>query len=351
MMIKPKKPMLEILNGRKPERVPFWMMRQAGRYLAEYMALRERRGSFLSLLYHPESAAEVTVQPLRRFGMDAAILFSDILVVPQALGLKLSFEQGGGPRLEKIESEADLSKLSLKKIDETLFPIYETVALACEKLSAEGFDKAALIGFCGSPWTVACYMLEGGSSKAFETARSFAYANPGAFQKLIDILVESSCQYLAGQIRAGAEIIQLFESWAGLPDTQSFADWVIAPNARITKFLKENFPEIPVIGFPRGCSAFMEDYARGAGVDALSLDHGVSPFWAASNIPPGVVLQGNLDPMRLLVGGESLRDGMEYIHTGFEGRPFIFNLGHGISKDTPLENVMLLRDTVRGWTP
>lgn len=348
-MSKTPKPMIEILNGKDPQRVPFWMMRQAGRYLPEYRALRAERGSFLSLLYHPENAAEVTVQPLRRFGMDAAILFSDILVVPQALGVKLQFEQGEGPRLETVEDEGDLARLAPDRIDDTLSPIYETVARVREKLRAESFEEAALIGFCGSPWTVACYMIEGGSSRDFEKARLLAYKNPSFFQKLIDLLVEASCSYLAGQIHAGAEIIQLFESWAGVPDSHSFGEWVVAPNAKIRAYLKKNFPDIPVIGFPRGCGALSLPYAQKTKVDALSLDHGIDPRWAVAQMPPGLVLQGNLDPMRLLAGGDSLREGLEDIRAAFSSRPFIFNLGHGISKDTPLENVFALRDMVRGW--
>lgn len=350
VMRKFRKPILDVLNGETPVRVPFWLMRQAGRYLPEYRELRKTAGGFLNLVYDPAKAAEITVQPLRRFGMDAAILFSDILVVPHALGQDVTFEAGEGPRLEPIACEKDFLRLDLGKIETACQPVFETVARTREMLSSEKFDETTLIGFCGSPWTVICYMIEGRGSKDFESARRWALRDPASFQKLVDIVAEASCLYLAGQIRAGAEVIQLFESWAGLLDAQEFKRWVIAPTKKIRDYLEQNFPHIPVIGFPRGAGALMLDYASETGIDCIGLDQMMDPHWAAQNLQTLLPVQGNLDNVRLLAGGAALEEGLGNIHAAFKGRPWIFNLGHGVIKETDVANVEKLRDIVKGWS-
>lgn len=343
------KPILEVLNGKKPEKVPFWLMRQAGRYLPEYMELRKDAGSFLNLVYDPEKAAEVTIQPLRRFGMDAAILFSDILIVPHALGQDVTFEAGEGPRLEPIASEKDFAKLDVSRIDAHCATIYETVRLCRAKMSAEGFDETALIGFCGSPWTVICYMVEGRGSKDFAKAKAWAQNDPESFGTLVDIVTRASIAYLDGQIRAGAEVIQLFESWGGLLEGDEFKRWVIAPTKKIRAHLKKFHPHVPVIGFPRGAGTLAFDYARETGVNCVGLDQGIDPEWAAQNLQTILPVQGNLEPELLLAGGDALKQGLEKIHASFQGRPWIFNLGHGVIKETPPGHVAQLRDIVRGW--
>ena len=348
-MSKNRKPILDVLNGVTPERVPFWLMRQAGRYLPEYLELRKEAGSFLNLVYDPEKAAEVTIQPLRRFGMDAAILFSDILVVPHALGQHVTFEVGEGPRLDPVTSEKDFSKLDLSRIDETFQPVYETVRLVREKLEKENFDQTALIGFCGSPWTVICYMIEGRGSKDFAKAKVWAQNDPDSFQRLVDIVTEASCRYLAGQIKAGAEVIQLFESWAGLLEDDQFRRWVIKPTKKIRERLKSEFPDIPVIGFPRGAGKQAFDYARETGINCIGLDQAIDPEWAAQNLQSIMPVQGNLEPELLLAGGKPLEDGLQKIHETFGGAPWILNLGHGVIKETDPANVGQLRDIVRGW--
>lgn len=350
-MTNTRKPIIDVLQRKTPERVPFWLMRQAGRYLPEYRALRAEAGSFLNLVYDSEKAAEVTVQPLRRFGMDAAILFSDILIVPHALGQHVTFEAGEGPRLEALSSAKDLARLDLSRVETASQPVFETVARTRGLMAAEGFDQTALIGFCGAPWTVICYMVEGRGSKDFEAARLWALRDPASFQKLIDIVTEASCIYLAGQIRAGAEVIQLFESWANILDDGQFRRWVIEPSKKIRAYLAENFPHIPVIGFPRAAGSLALDYAQETGIDAIGLDQMVNPRWAAQNLQTLLPVQGNLDPARLLVGGAALEEGMETIRASFTGRPFIFNLGHGVIKETPVTHIEKLRDIVRGWKP
>lgn len=349
-MTQTRKPILDVLTRRVPEKVPFWLMRQAGRYLPEYRELRKEAGSFLDLVYNPAQAAEVTMQPLRRFGMDAAILFSDILVVPHALGQDVRFEAGEGPRLEALKNESDFSILDLSMVEKRTAAVFETVARVRSMMAEEFMDKTALIGFCGSPWTVICYMIQGGSSRDFDAPRHWAMHDPDSFRKLVDIVVEASCIYLAGQIRAGAEVIQLFESWAGLLDSDEFAQWVTEPTKKIRSFLKTNFPDIPVIGFPRGAGVLTLPYARETGVDCIGVDQTVDPFWAAENLMPIVPVQGNLDPMRLLAGGKPLLEGMDRVYQAFAGKPFVFNLGHGVIKETKPEHVRVLADTVNGWS-
>jgi uroporphyrinogen decarboxylase len=348
-MSETRKPILDVLNGKKPERVPFWLMRQAGRYLPEYRELRAKAQGFLDLVYNPENAAEVTIQPLRRYGMDAAILFSDILVVPHALGQAVSFEAGEGPKLDPILSEKDFSRLNADLLAGKAAPVYETVTLVREKLASEKFDRTALIGFCGSPWTVICYMTEGGGSKDFHRAKNWAANDPASFRILVDLVTHASCEYLAGQIRAGAETVQLFDSWSGLLEGDQFKRWVIEPTQKIRQYLRDNFPQIRVIGFPRGAGLQSLAYARETGVDCLGLDQTIDRKWAADNLQTIMPVQGNLAPELLMAGGESLEESLQSVHDAFGGGPWIFNLGHGVVKETKPENVAHLRDTVRGW--
>lgn len=344
-----RKPILDVLNGKKPERVPFWLMRQAGRYLPEYRELRAKANGFLDLVYNPENAAEVTIQPLRRYGMDAAILFSDILVVPHALGQSVTFEAGEGPKLEPILSEKDFSRLNPDLLSGKAAPVYETVKLVREKLALEKYGQTALIGFCGSPWTVICYMTEGGGSKDFHRAKNWAANDPASFKILTDLVTHASCEYLAGQIKAGAETIQLFDSWSGLLEGEQFKRWVIEPTKKIRQYLKNNFPQIRVIGFPRGAGTQALSYAQETGVDCIGLDQTIDKAWAARTLQTILPVQGNLAPELLMAGGESLEEGLASVHGAFGDAPWIFNLGHGVIKETRPENVAMLRDIVRGW--
>lgn len=327
-----EKLLLQALKGQKTSRVPFWFMRQAGRYLPEYRELRAKKGGFLDMVYDPVSACEITLQPIRRFGMDGAILFSDILVIPHALGQKVEFVAGEGPKLEILESFA---KLDPEKIHETLAPIYQTVRNIRKSLTAEAFDHTALIGFAGSPWTVACYMIEGGGSKDFGKAKAFAYARPDEFAALLDILCKATTAYLSEQIKAGAEAVQLFDSWAGMTDSRGFEDWVIAPTKRIVRDLRALHPDVPIIGFPKGAGALLAKYTQETGINGIGLDSSVIPGWKSGSVTP----QGNLDPFALLAGGGALEERARAILEGFSDAPFIFNLGHGIDKSTPVSHV------------
>ena len=343
-----EKQFLKALAGQKTKHVPFWFMRQAGRYLPEYRQLREMAGGFLDLVYSPALAAEVTVQPLRRFGMDAAILFSDILIVPHALGQKLEFMEGEGPKLEPVTPK------TLPVFNEPLFNtkalnIYETLHRTKEMMTAEGFNETALIGFAGAPWTVACYMVEGGGGKEFLKVKHWAYSDPDSFGRLIDTLVQATSYYLIRQIEAGAEAVQIFDSWAGILDEHLFRQWVIAPTRAIVKNVRGEFPDIPIIGFPRGAGMLYRDYVQGAGVTAVGLDYTVPCRWAATALQPLVPVQGNLDPVCLLAGGDAMLMAADSILASFAEKPFVFNLGHGINKDTPIENVAALCKMLRGW--
>ena len=336
------KPLLQVLSGGKPDVIPIWLMRQAGRYLPEYRALRARRGGFLELVYDAEAAAEVTLQPIRRFGFDGAILFSDILIVPHALGQELRFEAGEGPLLSPPLVEAALA--ALERVPTRLEPIYRTV----EKVAADLPHETTFLGFAGSPWTVATYMVAGQGSREQAEARGFAYRDPKAFGAIVEAIADMTIDYLSGQIAAGVEAVQLFDSWAGSLAPAQFEQWVIAPNARIVSGLKQRHPDVPVIGFPKGAGAKLGAYARETGVDAIGLDETVDPVWALGALPEAIPIQGNLDPMALLAGGAALESAVSRILSAFEGRPHIFNLGHGISKDTPIAHVERLLDLVRG---
>ena len=337
----PSKPLLDVLSGGNPGIIPIWLMRQAGRYLPEYRALRAEKGGFLELAMDSEAAAEITLQPVRRFGFDGAILFSDILIVPHALGQDLRFEEGEGPRLSP--PLVDKALAALTRGPERLEPIYRTV----EKVKSQLPAATTLLGFAGSPWTVATYMVAGRGSRDQAEARLAAYADPEAFAALIGAIVEMTIDYLSGQIRAGAEAVQLFDSWAGSLAPDPFERWVIAPTARIVAALKARHPEAPVIGFPKGAGAKLAAYARETGVDALGLDETIDPAWAARELPERLPLQGNLDPVALLAGGAALEKAVARILSSLQGRPHIFNLGHGIIKETPIAHVEQLLALVR----
>jgi uroporphyrinogen decarboxylase len=320
-----------------------WMMRQAGRYLPEYRALREQKGGFLDLVYDSDAAAEVTLQPLARFPeLDAAILFSDILIVPFAIGQNLTFVAGEGPRLTPPLVSAAIEDLTA--YPSRLDPIYETVRKVRERLAP---DKA-LIGFAGAPWTVATYMVAGQGSREQAEARRLAYRDPGAFAALIETIEQVTFTYLRGQIEAGAEAVQLFDSWAGSLAPSEFERWVIAPTARLVERLRDECPNVPIIGFPKGAGGKLAAYARGTGVSAIGLDETVDVAWAAKELPDGLPVQGNLDPLALLAGGVPLTDAVTQILDAVAGRPHIFNLGHGILQDTPIGHVEQLIALVKG---
>ncbi|MGX7896161.1 uroporphyrinogen decarboxylase [Tsuneonella sp. HG222] len=335
-------PLLDTLLGKTAERPPIWLMRQAGRYLPEYRALRAEKGGFLELVYDSEAAAEITVQPLRRFGFDGAILFSDILIVPFAMGQDLWFEAGEGPRL--APKLVDQALDSLRPAPERLAPIYETVRLVRSRLD----PATTLLGFAGSPWTVATYMIAGQGSRDQHQARAMAYRDPAAFGAVIDAIADVTVEYLCGQIEAGAEAVQLFDSWAGSLAPDEFERWVIAPNAAITAAVKARNPGVPVIGFPKGAGAKLPAYARETRVDAVGLDETLDPVWAMHALPAGMPVQGNLDPLLLLSGGEALERRARFLIECFQGRPHVFNLGHGIDKETPIPHVERLLAVVRG---
>lgn len=337
------KPLLEAVGGQRQPRPPVWIMRQAGRYLPEYRETRARVGSFLELCYTPELAAEVTLQPLRRFDLDAAILFSDILVIPDALGQTVGFESGEGPRLEPISPEG-LGKLTPDNAIHHLQPVLEAMSRVRSALAP---DKT-LIGFCGSPWTVATYMIAGHGSTDQAEARLFALTQSEAFARLIDILVEASIRYLVAQFKAGADVVQLFESWALNLDEESFRTQVIEPNRRIVAGVRAEIPDAAFIGFPRGAAGMIGEYAEKTGVNALGLDYSMPVRFADAGLPRSLPVQGNLDPLRLVAGGAQLEERTRAIIEGFANRPHIFNLGHGIVPQTPVENVERLIRIVKG---
>lgn len=336
--------LLRTLRGENGDRRPVWLMRQAGRYLPEYRALRAQKGGFLPLVYDAEAAAEITLQPIRRYGLDGAILFSDILIVPYAMGQDLEFLVGEGPHLSPRLVDAALS--SLHAVPQRLAPIYDTVKLVRAQLPA---DKT-MLGFAGSPWTVATYMVNGEGSRDQHETRAMAYRDREGFQAIIDAIVTVTVDYLAGQVLAGAEAVQLFDSWAGSLAPSEFERWVIAPNAAIVTALKKRFPELPVIGFPKGAGEKLPAYARETGVHAVGIDETIDPVWAARELPAGLPVQGNLDPLLLLSGGDEMERETRRILDAFADRPHVFNLGHGIGQTTPVEHVSQLLGVVRGWS-
>ncbi len=335
--------LLETLRGINGDTRPVWFMRQAGRYLPEYRALRAEKGGFLALVYDAEAAAEITLQPIRRFGFDGAILFSDILIVPYAMGQDLQFLVGEGPHLSPRLVDTALS--SLAAVPSRLEPIYETVARVKAGL---GSDRT-LLGFAGSPWTVATYMVAGEGSRDQHDTRALAYRDPAAMQAIIDAIVAVTVDYLAGQIAAGAEAVQLFDSWAGSLAPSEFERWVIAPNAAIVSQVRARCPGIPIIGFPKGSGEKLPAYARETKVDVLGLDETVDPIWAHRNLPEGLPVQGNIDPLVLLAGGVELERQTRRILDAFADRPHVFNLGHGIGQTTPIDHVSAALSAVRGW--
>lgn len=339
-----EKPLLAVIRGEVRARPPVWLMRQAGRYLPEYRELRATAGSFLDLCYSPAMAAEVTLQPIRRFGFDAAILFSDILVVPDALGQKVRFVEGEGPRLDPISDGLGLAKLDAGKTSEVFSKVFETVERICDSLPA----SVSLIGFCGAPWTVATYMVGGKGSPDQAVTRLFAYQNPEMFAQLIDLLVSVSVEYLSGQVKAGAEVLQIFDSWAGpLPDDE-FERWVVEPTVKMVRALRELHPDVPVIGFPRGSGSRYEGYVEKTGVDAVGCDTSVPLSYIAERLQSKLTVQGNLDPLLLVSGGDALNRRVDEIVEKLSPAPFIFNLGHGITPETPLDHVAQLVDRIRG---
>ncbi len=341
----PAKPLLRALRGEALATPPIWLMRQAGRYLPEYRATREKAGDFLSLCYTPELAAEVTLQPIRRYGFDGAILFADILLLAQALGADLGFVQGEGPRLSTVTRQTDLDRLRpADAVHETLSPVYRTIEILRESLPRQ----TTLIGFAGAPWTVASYMIAGRGTPDQAPARALMRDEPEVFDQLMGRIAEATVHYLNAQIEAGAEVVKLFDSWAGVLDDASFARYVLTPTRAIIAGLKANHPDVPVIVFPRLAGERYRGFARDTGAEGLALDTDVSAEWAAQALgDEDVCLQGNLDPALLVEGGPRLAAEARRIIEAFAGLPHIFNLGHGITPDADPDNVALLVDTVR----
>ncbi|HEY4134753.1 MAG TPA: uroporphyrinogen decarboxylase [Alphaproteobacteria bacterium] len=342
-----QKRFLRALRREAVDRPPFWFMRQAGRYLPEYQALRSRSENFLSFCYDPALATEVTLQPIERFGMDAAIIFSDILVIPDALGQKVAFEPGRGPVLAAIDDVKQLAPFDDEALRAHLAPVYEALRQTKAKLPPE----VALIGFAGAPWTIAAYMVEGGSSRDFEKLKAFAYGRPAAFAALIDMLTEAVAAHLIAQVDAGAEVLQLFDSWAGVLPEPQFQRWCVAPAAMIVRKVKAAHPDVPIIGFPNRAGALYGCYAAEANVDGLSIDATVPLEWARDSLQPRVVLQGNLDPMMLVTGGEAMKADARRILAALGKGPFVFNLGHGVPQITPPAHVAELASLLRDWKP
>ncbi|KAB2883811.1 MAG: uroporphyrinogen decarboxylase [Pseudorhodoplanes sp.] len=336
--------LLSVLHGERQKIPPVWLMRQAGRYLPEYRAIRERAGGFLDLCFSPRLAAEVTLQPVRRFGFDAAILFSDILVVPHALGRKVRFETGEGPKLEPMKEPQAVSTLPAQIDHKVLAPVYETIGLVKDLLP----PGVTFLGFCGAPWTVATYMVAGEGTADQAPARIFAYRHPDAFSRLIECLVKASIEYLVRQFRAGVDAVQIFDTWAGILPPEEFQRWCIAPTATIVRGVRAQIPDAKIIGFPRGASSMLPRYVEEIAVDAVGLDWMIDRRFAKETIQRRKPVQGNLDPLVLLAGGTALDAGIAAVLEAFCDGPFIFNLGHGILPETPIANVEHLLKRLRG---
>ncbi|WP_274626881.1 uroporphyrinogen decarboxylase [Arvimicrobium flavum] len=337
-----KRIVVDVLNGEASFPPPIWMMRQAGRYLPEYREARRQAGGFLDLCYNPDLAVEVTLQPIRRFGFDASILFSDILVVPHALGRDLRFEEGRGPLMTPIR-EGEVDELDGEAFHVNLAPVYETVT----RLRKELPDETTLIGFCGAPWTVATYMIAGHGTPDQAPARLFAYRAPEAMRRLLNTLAERSAEYLKRQIAAGADVVQIFDSWAGVLDEASFEAFCIEPVRLIVESVRREYPDVPIIGFPRGAGALYDTYRARTGVTALGLDWSV-PWTQARKLQAEGAVQGNLDPLRLVAGGRALSEGVDAILSELGNGPLVFNLGHGITPETPIAHVEQMIARVRG---
>ena len=332
---------MKVIGGESLDPPPVWMMRQAGRYLPEYKETRKQAGGFLDLCYNPKLATEVTLQPIQRFGFDAAILFSDILVIPDALGMDVRFEEGRGPVLVPID-ETGINGLSTDKVLSHLNPVLETV----DRLSGELPDKTTLLGFCGAPWTVATYMIAGHGTLDQGPARQFALNNPEVFQRMMDVLVDASALYLIAQLKAGADAVQIFDSWASVLDEDQFTRWCVKPVAAIVEKVRAEVPNAKIIGFPKGVGAFYEGYAEATGVDMIGLDWAI-PFSFARKLQKTTPVQGNLDPKRLIAGGAALDAGVDAILENLGNGPLVFNLGHGITPETPIAHVQQMIDRVR----
>lgn len=339
------RPLLAELKGERQDRVPVWFMRQAGRYLPEYQRLRAQQTDFLRFCYTPELAVTATLQPLERFELDAAIVFSDILVVPDALGCDVRFVEGQGPLVKGVNSFTDIQTLTLDHLDNHLAPVYETVQGVRRALKPE----TTLIGFAGSPWTLAVYVLDGRGDSGCERTRAFAYADVNAFSALIEILCQAIVQHLLNQIRAGADVVQLFDSWAVWPAEAQFRRWIIEPTASIVARIREHYPHIPIIGFPRGAGVLYQAYVAETGVDAVSVDASVPLDWLKQALQADCVVQGNLDNILLMKGGETLDSETARILAALSGGGFVFNLGHGILPSTPPEHVARTVERVRAW--
>lgn len=347
-MMAPKKKLLRALAGETLETPPIWMMRQAGRYLPEYRATRAQAGDFLSLCYNSDLAAEVTLQPIRRYGFDAAILFADILLVPQALGADLWFVTGEGPRLSTITSAADMAKIKpATDIHDHLAPIYETVRILSRELPRE----TTLIGFAGAPWTVATYMIAGRGTPDQAPAHALKADDRATFETLIDRITDATIDYLSMQIQAGAEVVKIFDSWAGSLKGEDFQKYALEPAKKITRALKAKHPGIPVIAFPREAGDGYIGFAKAVGADCCALDNSVDANWAAKHVQKDGCVQGNLAPGHMVTGGQALIDETRRIVKAFSGGPHIFNLGHGITPDADPENVQIMIDTVRETVP
>ncbi len=339
-----KKPLLDVLHGKRQPVPPIWIMRQAGRYLPEYRELRAKAGSFLDLCYSPDLAAEVTLQPIRRFSFDGAILFSDILVIPHALGQAVDFVAGEGPKLDPLRDPASVLAIR-KEVDHgRLAPVYETI----ERVKAELPPHVTFLGFCGAPWTVATYMIAGHGTPDQAPARLFAYRHPDAFAALMDVLIDASAVYLVRQLRAGVDAVQIFDTWAGVLPPEQFACWSIEPTRKIIEAVRREIPDAKIIGFPRGAGTMLERYAKEIPLNAVGLDWMIDKTFARERIQSCVAVQGNLDPLVLIAGGDALDREVDSVLDAFSGGPFIFNLGHGITPETPIAHVQRMIDRVRG---
>lgn len=338
------KPLLDVLNKKHVSSPPMWLMRQAGRYLPEYREIRKDVSSFLELCYTPKLAAEVTLQPIRRFNFDAAILFSDILVIPDALGIDVTFKEKVGPILDALDGAEGIRKIKRGNVSTHLAPVFETVELVKKELP----DETAFIGFAGSPWTVATYMIEGGTSRDHLKSRRWALCHPGSLSIVMEILVEATTEYLLQQIKAGVEVVKLFDSWSGILPEKQFHQFVIQPTKMIVDVIKKQHPEIPIIGFPRGAGSLYQDYIEETGVDAVALDQ-FTPFSYGKKLQGLCPVQGNLDPLLLLNEPSLFESEVDSILRHYSDEPFIFNLGHGILPNTPVEHVERLLEWVRTW--
>jgi uroporphyrinogen decarboxylase len=339
------RPFLEVLSGHRQKVPPIWMMRQAGRYLPEYREVRAKAGGFLDLCFTPELAAEVTLQPIRRFHFDAAIIFSDILVIPYALGRAVSFEAGEGPRLDPLDTPEKVATLASQADFTKLEPVYEALRRVRRELASE----IALIGFCGAPWTVATYMVAGQGTPDQAPARMMAYSHPDAFARIIYALVENSIEYLVGQLRAGADALQIFDTWAGVLPPREFARWSIEPTRRIVEGVRKKVPDAKIIGFPRGAGALLPAYVDMTGVDAVSIDWAAEPSLIRERVQSKVAVQGNLDPLALIAGGAALDRAIDDVLANYARGRLIFNLGHGILPETPIAHVERMLARVRGY--